>query len=111
MWLRNLYLLHCVVLLHTAFVPAARPSPRASRCTVVVKAEQQEQAELSSSRRGVLSAGAALVASSTLPLVGASPALANKVVSPEWEQVRANCLSSTGVARGKAAGRRGRTIG
>lgn len=69
------------------FCPAvARPA----RTQVVVRAEAQEQqAELSTSRRNVLGTAAALVASSGLSLAtGASPALANTVLSPEWEQVK-----------------------
>ncbi len=64
-------------------------SVRPSRACVTVRAQsEQQQAESTPTRREVLGLGAALAATTSLPLAtGVSPALANTVLSAEWEQV------------------------
>lgn len=69
---------------------AACNATRVPRGAVVVRAQaQQEEAELVASRRNVLTSGASVLAASAVPLATAvGPAMANTVVSAEWEQVR-----------------------
>lgn len=83
--------LHRMSVLTIAFMPSAAPAPvarptRAARNAVVVRAEQKSDG-MQTDRRSVLGAGLALTAATTVNLSSASPALANKVLSSDWEQV------------------------
>ncbi|KAJ9520220.1 hypothetical protein QJQ45_030172 [Haematococcus lacustris] len=69
-----------------SIIPARLPCGKARRGEVLARAEL-EQCELSTNRRGLLGATAALMASTALPLASVPPALANKVLSPDWELV------------------------
>jgi hypothetical protein len=71
-------------LLHAAFAPAAAKRSR----TVQVRAEGQSSGDVQVDRRSMLGAGLALAAATSLPLSMPAPALANKVLSTDWEEVR-----------------------
>jgi hypothetical protein len=76
--------------LSSAIVTAAFSAPvvsksRVARCVVRAQADQSDALDLN--RRAVLGAGAAVGAASMLPFAAPQPALANKVLSSDWELV------------------------
>ena len=75
----------------SAIVTAAFSAPvvsksRVARCVVRAQAADQSDA-LELNRRAVLGAGAAIGAASVFPFAAPQPALANKVLSSDWELV------------------------
>ncbi len=82
-WLTRVALLH-----HAAFSSAVPTAPaRPQACKKQMRLEASAQPLEDTSRRAVLGTGLALAAAAAAPLSMPGAALANKVLSSDWEQV------------------------